>query len=271
MSSSRPVKQKLKFKPRPAITLLGSALALSMMAYGLFLATRSPLFLVQVVEIGNLPDHAPVDEAELTRLADVPVGKVSLFQLDLSRIENNVLKNSWIREARIQKRFPQTVSISVTFRQPRALIEGNQGALAYVDQEGTVFGRVTTRQPSNGSANGYPVLAGLPDSTHVRQVLKFLDAWDGKMKDSPSELASITWIPERGYRALVVYPLKANSGAHGRASVDLGQNIDVSDATEPQLERLGRVLDYLQLKSIPARQIWADSGKKIVVRTARGS
>jgi hypothetical protein len=98
-----------------------------------------------------------------------------------------------------------------------------------------------------------------------------MDEWDKTMKLTTGELASMSWSPERGYRAMVIYPLKSDSGGRGRASVELGQNIDVSETTDPQLERLGRVLDYLSLKSIPARQIWADSGKKIVVRTARGS
>jgi hypothetical protein len=249
------------------------------MTYGLWVAARSPLFLVQVVEIGGLPENPPVDGAEITRLANVPVGRVSLFQLDLSRIEKNIRSNAWIREARIQKRFPQTVFITVNFRQPRAMIENAQGTLSYVDSDGTVFGRVSTRALTDSKS--YPLLAKLPDAAHVGQALKFLDSWNKwnkKTKAAGNELSSLSWDDERGYRAIVTYPLKihdaapgAKSTVRGRARVDLGQNIDVSEVMDPQLDRLGRVLDYLSVQSIAARQIWADSGKKIVVRTARGS
>jgi hypothetical protein len=38
-----------------------------------------------------------------------------------------------------------------------------------------------------------------------------------------------------------------------------------------QLERVGHVLEYLSDNGVNALQIWADAGKKIVVKTARGS
>jgi hypothetical protein len=54
--------------------------------------------------------------------------------------------------------------------------------------------------------------------------------------------------------------------------VNLGSEIG-SDipAFEDQLGRLSKVFDYLSDNALPARQIFADSGKKIVVKTSRGS
>ncbi|MDR3605974.1 MAG: FtsQ-type POTRA domain-containing protein [Oligoflexia bacterium] len=246
------------------LSLIVSVIATLCVGAGLYMAAHSPLFLVQVVEIGDLPENAPVDAQEITRLAGVPVGKVNLFQLDLARIEKNIRSNPWVREVRIQKKFPQTLSVSVQFRQPQALIETSQGGLAYVDREGTVFGRATTQQ------SALPVLSGLNDASQIQKTLRFIDAWDRRLQKS--ELSSMTWDVERGYRAMVVYPLGPSSGGvYARARVDLGQNIDVPASADPQLAHLSSVIEYLKAKSIAARQIWADSGKKIVVRTSRGS
>jgi hypothetical protein len=52
--------------------------------------------------------------------------------------------------------------------------------------------------------------------------------------------------------------------------VILGQEIDATDFDE-HLARIDSVFGQVVTRSIPARQIYADSSKKIVVRTVRGS
>jgi cell division protein FtsQ len=254
------------------LTAVFSGAALLCVGLGVFAAARSPLFTVQVVEVADLPENAPVDAQTITDLAAVPVGRANLVALDLETIERRILANPWIREARLQKRFPQTLSVSVAFREPRALLQTSQGVLSYVDSEGAIFGRASTQQA------GLPILAGPSvEPARVREELKLLAVWNEKMEGAHTTLSSLSWDVEHGYRAMVVYPLgtrvaqekEVAMAGRGRAFIDLGQEIDAS--TGPRLERLASVLSYLREKSIAARQIWADSGKKIVVRTVRGS
>ncbi len=249
---------------RKFTVLAFSFAALLCIAAGVGFAIRSPLFLVQVVEIGDQPENAPVSSQAISDLAAVPVGKVNLFDLDLKTVEKRVLTHPWIRQVSLIKRFPQTLSISVVFREPQALIQQKSGSLAYVDSDGKVFGRVNVLARSN-----LPMLSGIAesDSTRVRQTLELLALWESSELRENARLSALSWDEERGYRAWVTYSVGA---VKARTLVELGK--DPRDAVfEVQFKRLSGVLRYLSQHSMVAHQIWADSGKKIVVRTAHGS
>ena len=251
---------------RKLLVLLLSCAALGAVAWGIQRTLHSPLFIVQVVEVTDQPEHAPVDAQTITELAAVPVGKINLFELDLKKIEERILndpRGAWIREVYLQKRFPQTLAISVAYREPRALIQGAHGSLAYVDREGKIFGKLTLAyQPD------LPLLTGFlnDDQYRVLDAIHFLEFWNKSPASQTSEISSLAWDDERGFRAVVTYPV---AGKRGRTVVDLGQEPEAE--LEQQLQRLSRVLVYLGRNSVAARQIWADAGKKIVVKTARGS
>jgi hypothetical protein len=269
---------------RKALILGFSTVALGATGFGVRNAMRSPMFTLQVVEIADLPDNSPVDAQALTQLAAVPVGRVNLFDLDLKPIEARIVSHPWIREVRLEKHFPQTLSVSVTFREPQALIQSESGALAYVDVDGRVFGQVDLRVQPDLPVFSASMREGKDATEHIRAALRLVHAWERSDLGKTSRLSQLEWDGERGFRALVSYPLapaqsrpggaKADGpsgpGARGRAFVDLGQDLDAGSA-KPQLERLSRVFEYLTAHRVLSRQIWADAGKKIVVKTARGS
>jgi cell division protein FtsQ len=246
---------------------MASVLVFSSLAYGGYRAIRSPLFTVRVVEVVDQPESAPVDAARIEALANVPVGDVNLFALDLSVIEKRILQEPWIREVRLQKRFPQTLSIAAAYRKPVAVLQRDDGQMGYVDSDGRVFGKVNLMKAAD-----LPVLSGeelSQDISRVREALELLSQWGDSSAGDQSEISSMSFDSQRGYRILATYPLGATGAARGRALVELGQEIDSELPT--QLERLSRVFEYLNRNSIAARQIWADTGKKIVVKTAHGS
>jgi hypothetical protein len=255
---------------RKVLICVLSTTALVSAGYGVYRAAHSPLFLVQVVEVADQPDNAPVDAQAINWLAAVPVGQVNLFELDLQSIERRILTNAWIREVRLQKHFPQTLSIAVTFREPRALVQATNGGLEYVDATGKIFGKVDLRlQPD------YPMLTGFSNESNGRllEALKILEGWENSSLSKLSQVSTLSWDSNRGYRATVTYRLQQPhpplQQTWGRAMVDLGSELD--ELNDSQFARLSHVFTYLSTNSIAARQIWADAGKKIVVKTARGS
>jgi hypothetical protein len=263
-------------KFRNTLVYGSSLVALAGAAWGVRCAMRSPMFLLQVVEVADQPEgtdaamkEAPVDAQIISQLAALPVGKINLFDLDLKPVEERILTHPWIREVRLQKHFPQTLSISVIFREPQALMQADNGALSYVDVDGKVFGQVNLMyQPD------LPVIAS-SGAEHVPDALKVIHAWEQSDLSKIAQISLLQWDAERGFRALVSYPLEPSAGssgtpARGRTYVDLGQEID-APGTDPQFQRLSRVFQYLSSNRVMARQVWADSGKKIVVRTAHGS
>ena len=50
---------------------------------------------------------------------------------------------------KLQKRFPQTLSITAIFREPKAILAAENGTLAYVDSDGKVFGKVNLLSESD--------------------------------------------------------------------------------------------------------------------------
>jgi hypothetical protein len=237
-------------------------------AMGVRAAIHSPLFLVRVVEVGDLSEGAPVDAQSLSALAAIPLGSASLFELDLAAVEARLMRHPWVKAVHLEKRFPQTVSVSVEFREPRALAQLDGGSLAYLDSEGKAFARVDT-----ALARDLPVLEGFgpslrrSDRSRILHALQLLDLWSKSGLEQQALLSSLTFEEDRGYRALITYTLKG--GQKRRVKVDLGHEID-ADA-DAQFGRLRQVLRYLADNGIPARQILTDTGKKIVVKITRGS
>lgn len=247
------------------LTVLGGV------AYGIRAVVHSPLFLVQVVEVAEMPDEAPLDARAITDLAGVPLGSVSLFELDLTAVERRILANPWIREVSLTKRFPQTLAIAVTFREPHALLQKPGGDLAYVDSDGQIFGRVNLMTEAD-----LPILTGLAPGSgegsredyrrRMTDALRLLDDWNRSPLESVCRISSLSWDAGRGFHAIVYYPA---GGPRARAAVDFGREINLS--MDNQFRRLYGVIRYLSGHSIAATEIWADSGKKIVVRSSHGS
>lgn len=247
-----------------ALIVTLSICSLAATSAGIYLAVHSPLFIVRAVEIENHPEQAPVAVETLMELARVPVGRQNLFSLDLAQIEQRILKHEWIRAVTLTKRFPQTVAIGVAFREPRALLQESKGTLRFVDAEGDVFA-----QWGHHNDQDLPVLSGFEgkDGRQIVDALALIDTWNKSAVGQVSQIASVEWNAERGYRLMVSYAFAA--GGRGRTLIDLGQ--DVESEFEAQLSRLHAVFRHLISQGISARQIYADSDKKIVVRFARGS
>ena len=258
---------------KPQLVVIASASLIMTAAFGIRSALHSSLFLVRVVEVADQPDAAPVDAHTITALAAVPVGQINLFDLNLEKIEQRILANSWIREVQLNKRFPQTLSISVKFREPEALLETEHGHLLYIDKEGQTFGPVRLLAQSDlslvsGVSSKYP--AGISDA------LKILREWEkthpvlNPSGNGNSQIDTLSWDSERGFRALMTYPVNVNSvQGRARVMVNLGREVDGDLAV--RLNRLGQVLNYLGTTDLAVRQIFAELGKKVVVKTARRS
>lgn len=244
---------------------------LTVACFGLYRATRSPLFIIRAVEVADLDELAPIDAHRISQMAAVPVGKVNLFDLDLKPIEKRLLMEPWIKAVSLQKRFPQTVAIGVEFRKPVALVKSREGKLGFVDADGIQFGTADLSKNPD-----YPIFYQLAD-TLIDEAIKVLQFWERARFGSRILVSSVSYDLERGFKLMVSYPLNpslhgdepASLNSRGRATVELGQDIDAQ--TMVQLDRLKQVFKYLAEHSVSARQIWADTGKKIVVKLTRGS
>ncbi|HUP55875.1 MAG TPA: FtsQ-type POTRA domain-containing protein, partial [Bdellovibrionota bacterium] len=182
----------------PSLVLLASCAALAAVGYGVRSAALSPLFTVQVVEVTEAGAssrdagpgrESPVSSQAIVDLAGVPVGHLSLFELDLAAIEKRVLSHEWVRSVRLWKSFPETLAIEVTYKSPQAVFQSGNGGLAYVDVDGRPFGRV-----SLDDSRDLPVLSGFagkpPEA--IEAALGLLGRWEDAPAARFSRISSIT-------------------------------------------------------------------------------
>ncbi len=245
--------------------------AIAALFVGILGVAHSDLFTVRVVEVvdaNGRPDDtaessrvsSPLDAQQILEIAQVPTESTNLFSLKLTGIEKRLMAHPWIKGTTISKRFPQTVSISVTFREPIAMVQNSDGALYYLDSDGTAFAPLNLKSNSD-----LPVLVNFP-AEQVVSALRFLKSWSELGLEKDSRVSALEWDEEKGLQVMATYSLP---GSPGRVRVELGRTFE--DDPESQLGRLKEVLIYLSAKGIRARHVFADLGKKIVVRIARSS
>lgn len=249
-------------RTKPWLTLILSGATAAAVIAGVYAALHSPLFMVRVVEVADQPEDAPLEAKEISSLAAVPLGEVSLFDVNLRSIEKRLTSNSWVRSVILTKRFPQTLAIQVVYRNPVGLLQGARGSLQYIDEDGSLFGPVSLR-----SRPDLPLVAGVPanpSDPSFQNALTLLKTWGTYTWSVANQVSQLSYDPEEGYQLWVTF------APTQRVVVTLGQDFDGIQQPE-HLSRIDAVLRYVSTKAIAIRQIYADANKKIVVRTVRGS
>ena len=115
-------------------------------------ATQTPLLDVDRVRVEGVTH---TDAADVRRAARIDRGD-AMVGVDTGRTAARIERLPWIGQATLARRWPGTIEIDVTEREPVAIVEVAEGRVALVDEDGRVLD--VTRQP--------PV--GLPEVTGVR-------------------------------------------------------------------------------------------------------
>ena len=244
------------------VTSLAGIVGVASAFYGV---AHSQLFVVNVVEIVDYPENPALTEQEILQLVNIPVDTVSLFSLGLRSIQERVLQHPWIKEVNLVKRFPQTLQISVKFRQPIGIFQKKNGELLYLDEEGNAFAKANLENLIRA-----PIVSGFKEEdlqASLQKAVQFLIIWNRNALQSPIRLASLEWQREGGFRALGI---SSEKGFLQRFLIDFGDLTAEEDFNQP-FQRVLRVVSYLSEQKIPYRHIFADLGKKIVVKIPRRS
>lgn len=98
-----------------------------------------------------------VSQDEVALLAGVTPG-ARLYSLRLDDVASRIERNPWIRDAQVSRRWPATLVVKVTERQPVALIPYYQYFLA-VDRDGVALGLV-----QDMASLEVPIIGGIPSS-----------------------------------------------------------------------------------------------------------
>jgi len=118
--------------------------------YGCYRAVTSvTLFSLKSIDVSSAR-HLTRDE--ILGLAGLEPGK-DLLGMNLKRMGEHVLQNPWVETVRINRYFPDAVSIAITEREPVAIV--NMGFIYYLDKKGNIF-----KVLNQGDKLDFPVVTG---------------------------------------------------------------------------------------------------------------
>jgi cell division protein FtsQ len=107
--------------------------ALGLLAYGaLSWLAAQPWFALRTIEVKTPATH--VTEAQIRLVAERKV-RGTFFTVDLERVRESLEKLPWVREARVERRWPDTLVVTLTEHVPLARWNDN----ALVSETGEVF------------------------------------------------------------------------------------------------------------------------------------
>lgn len=144
----------------------------------------------QIVGLNHM-ERAAVDEVvtdELRRAADeAGATKAPQPLVDVAAIRDRLLQFGWVKDARVQRRLPDTLVIDIVERSPAALWQ-SKGQLALIDREGVVLDRVPVDKMPD-----LPLLIGPGANGHSEE----LDQLMAAVPTLKPQLASATWVGGR--------------------------------------------------------------------------
>jgi cell division protein FtsQ len=175
-------------------------------AFGLFVLAIAGVALVALdvpAKVGQAAGEAVGDAGFRVKSVDVqgirqmdprPVYDIALDQkttamplVDVSAIRERLLDYGWVKDARVSRRFPDTLVIDIVERKPAALWQNDEG-LSLIDDEGVVLDRVpVSRMPD------LPLLIGKGANAQAVPLQHLLD----KVPALKAQLVSAKWIGQR--------------------------------------------------------------------------
>jgi cell division septal protein FtsQ len=145
--NKRVISQARSRIPRPMrlISWLALSLGLAMiLGGGLFWFIRDhAVFHIVAVRVYGAER---VPQTELIQLAQI-AGGTSLLRIDVERIRTQIMRHPWIREALVQRVYPNALEVIVYERRPTAILESGNGYL--IDAEGYVLGQATPAEAAH--------------------------------------------------------------------------------------------------------------------------
>ena len=128
------------------------------------------------------------------RMNPQPIYRIALDQrttalplVDVAAIRQRLLDYGWVKDARVSRRYPDTLVVDIVERTPAALWQDGT-RLSLIDAEGHVLDKVAvTRMPD------LPLLVGAGANGHARA----LDALLDKAPTIKAQLISASWVGQR--------------------------------------------------------------------------
>ncbi len=193
-----------------ALGLLGLSLGLVLLYYHLLTSPYFRITDIRNIEISGTHRLSPDLIRSLAGLGP----ETSLLALRPHRVEQAITAHPWVAKAELTRKWPNRVQISISEREPAALVQ--LGELYYADRQGNLFKPLTPGDPLD-----FPVITGLKQEQFApgqagpliySQVMEVMDSL--KEAPPPLNLANISEIHADQERGFTVYANGLKGGVH---------------------------------------------------------
>ncbi len=195
----RKIASKLPMKQAQANRLAGWMFALFVLAIAIVAAIALDLPAKAARAAGEAVGEAgfrvrSVEVQGTRRMDPKPVYRIALDQkaaalplVDVADIRNRLLGFGWVKDARVSRRYPDTLVVDIVERAPAALWQDSD-RLNLIDAEGVVLDRVpVSRMPD------LPLLVGPGANAHASE----LNALLAPLPAMKAQMVSASWIGQR--------------------------------------------------------------------------
>ncbi|MBL0226638.1 MAG: FtsQ-type POTRA domain-containing protein [Geobacteraceae bacterium] len=236
---------------RIALGLAGISLACGIVFAAKRAIDSTTFFRLKNIEVSSAKR---LTQEEILALVGVEAGQ-DMSRMNLKRMGEQLAQNPWVETVRIHRYFPDRLSISITEREPLAIV--NMGYIYYLDRKGTVF-----KVLNQGDKLDYPVVTGFSEEEMnsnpavTREALKTTCELLGILQEKGSFiLADVSEIHyDKGYG----FTLFTNSGA-------LPVKVGAGDFSA-KIDRFARIYKDLMVQRASLQYIDLDYLDKIVVK-----
>ena len=128
-----------------SIKFLWLFLALLVLGVGAYAVTQSSFLSVEAVTVKGVENR--VTEEEVLEAANIGEG-TSMIGLDLAKIDEGVTSLSWVSEVTVERKWPRTILITLTEREPSVIAVTPSGKKFLLDRSGVVLDQID----ENGAA-----------------------------------------------------------------------------------------------------------------------
>lgn len=162
------IKEESSFSYLKYIKILSVVLVLLALVASAYITLHLGMFTVQEIDIiGN----TKIKDKEILKRSGLRQGESSIFFFEQS-VEDNILKNSWVKSVSVTKEFPKKVNIELSEEESYCLLMDENGKLFYITKDGKRLGAANFDQGLD-----FPVLIGegINDPDLVKEAIQLLE------------------------------------------------------------------------------------------------
>jgi len=248
------VKVFLKKCAKATASIAAVSLVSASLYYGWIMISTVDYFDISKVEING---NKKVSREALLKTAGLDKKK-NIFTFDLALAGKKLEALPWMKEVKLERKFPRSVKIVISERVPVAMI--NLEGLYYLDSEGNIFA-----DADNETGWDYPIVSGI-------EIESLFEGEEKSYELIEKGLTFLAMLKERSgtisWKNLSELILEEDGGLTVYA-VGVGIPVHLGNGGfESRLERAEKVLAHLGRKGIRAKAIGADFDDRVLVKIA---